>query len=97
MRHSKDWPPMSESGPKTAGRHAALQGRQWAHCQTFEPNTELLIETSSAGHVKVSFVVHFEFSSVTIDRFGKVVEQLFAHRWREHPDIRARPQETGVA
>jgi hypothetical protein len=84
-------------GQKAAGRPAARQGRRWAHFQTFEANTELLIETSSAGHVEVSFVVHFEFSSVNLDRLGNVMEQLFAHRWREHPDIRARPQETGVA
>lgn len=87
MRHSKDWPPMSESGPKAAGRHAARQGRRWADFQTFEANTELLIETSSAGHVEVSFVVYFEFSSVKLDRFGKLIEQLIAHRCREHPDI----------
>jgi len=50
-----------------------------------------------AGHVEVSFVVHVEFSSVTIDGFGNVIEKLVAHHLREHPDVRPRPEEIGVA
>lgn len=73
--------PIADLAVPPAGRQLLTQ------FQTFEPTTVLLIETSSAGHVEVSFIVHFEFSSVNLDRFGDVIEQLFAHRWREHSDI----------
>lgn len=56
-------------------------------------NFGLVIAINTARDVEVSLVVHLEFSPLAIDLFCNFAEQIFAFRWREHPNIRSRLQE----
>jgi hypothetical protein len=53
-----------------------------------KPMNYLIVAICTAGNVEVSLIV--DVTTLIVDCFFDFTKQVFARRWREHPNIRPR-------